>query len=94
LSEEVSEEVKEFAKEMTEKLRKETKMENIKVTAGPWKMYDVMVTFNDEKQQYEVDFYSALRVTDPQRLETAYNYAVGWIEGYEARRKKISSSHP
>lgn len=93
MKEEVTEEIKEFAKKMMEKLKKETKMRNIRVTAGPYRPYDVKVTFNENNQQYEVDFYSPIRVTDPQRLEAAYHYAIGWIEGYEAGRKNKVSSH-
>ena len=84
----MTEEVKVFIKQMKKKLKADTKLANIKVTAGGWRGYDVTVEFNKEKKQYVVDFYSPIRITDPQRLEVAYSYAVGWIQGYEAGRKK------
>jgi len=62
-------------------LGKQTGRNDIEVTAGPYRSYDVRVS--DKNGHPVVDFYSAMR-WDPKRVNTALSYAVSMVRNWEA----------
>jgi len=82
----------EFINKLGEFLKEELRqkgIENVEVTGGPWRGYDVLVDYDEKRGAYTVDFYSPLR-GNLHRLIIAYNYAIGFIEGAEKMRRKRS----
>lgn len=74
-------ELEEWLESMKVALAKKTGRNDIKVTAGPYRSYDVKVSHRDCHPA--VDFYSAMR-WDPKRVSAALNYAVSMVRDWEA----------
>jgi hypothetical protein len=74
-------ELEEWLESMKLALAKKTGRNDIEVTAGPYRSYDVKVSHRDCHPV--VDFYSAMR-WDPKRVGAALNYAVSMVRDWEA----------
>lgn len=74
-------ELEEWLESLKLTLVKKTGRNDIEVTAGPYRSYDVKVSHRDCHPV--VDFYSAMR-WDPKRVGAALNYAVSMVRDWEA----------
>jgi hypothetical protein len=63
-------------------------IENVEVKGGPWRGYDVLVSYDKDRDVYEVDFYSPMRI-NPRRVMLAYTFALGFIEGHSKGRDEV-----
>lgn len=74
-------ELEEWLESMKLVLARQTGRNDIEVTAGPYRSYDVRVSHKDCHPV--VDFYSAMR-WDPKRVNAALSYAVSMVRDWEA----------
>jgi len=74
-------ELEEWLETMKVALAKKTGRNDIEVTAGPYRSYDVKVSHRDCHPV--VDFYSAMR-WDPKRVGAALDYAVSMVRDWDA----------
>ncbi|MBI4215911.1 MAG: hypothetical protein HY687_00735 [Chloroflexi bacterium] len=68
--------MEEFLRFTREELARRTKREDIEVTGGPYRGYDISVDMTGEHPV--VDVYTPMRLF-PQRVEAALDYAVQFI---------------
>ena len=75
--------VEQFRREAEDWLKAKCNKENIVVTAGPWRDWDVRLWYNEAEYpgQYHVDLYSPIRFDH--RLDEALEYAVNTIKSHQ-----------
>jgi len=73
--------LEEWLESLKRYLRRETGRSDIEVTAGPYRSYDVRVSYKECHPL--ADFYSAMR-WDPGRVNAALQYAASMIKDWEA----------